>query len=257
MSRLLACPVAAATIEAAQPLLSRSELAHAAALAGTRRATWMLGRALLRQALADTSGSAPLAFDFTRSANGKLQLTDSTSPVAAPAFNLSHTAHWVVVAVGGTGPVGVDIDQAQRELDPLRIARRYFSAAEVRSLEGFDPAERGRQFMALWTLKEAYVKALGCGIAGGLARTAFALTAASARLTADAGWQGAVTAWQWRLPDPHGDSWLALIALDQLAAPRLQLAQPRAGGGFNALPWRTPQLCRTFYRPAIAPESPP
>jgi len=49
----------------------------------------------------------------------------------------------------------------------LKFARRYFSLSEIAWLEGFPDPERQRQkFVQLWTLKEAYVKALGRGISG-------------------------------------------------------------------------------------------
>ncbi|MDX9873842.1 MAG: 4'-phosphopantetheinyl transferase superfamily protein [Spongiibacteraceae bacterium] len=251
--QLIACPVSAAAVAAAEPLLSPTERARAETQAVARRTTWTIGRALLRQTLSTVLNCSATDIAFRRGARGKLELAQPRA-INAPAFNLSHTAEWVVVALGASGAVGVDIDQAGRELDPLRIARRYFSTAEVTWLQQLTPAEQREQFMVLWTFKEAFVKALGCGIAGGLSRTAFAVASnESLQLQADAGWSGPVSGWQWRIPGELGVSWLALIALapcNAAVTPSLQLAQPRADAGFDTLPWSSPQLSRTLDRPS-------
>jgi len=47
----------------------------------------------------------------------------------------------------------------------MRIARRYFTEAETAVIErASDEEARRRLFVRMWTLKEAYVKAIGRGI---------------------------------------------------------------------------------------------
>lgn len=75
-------------------------------------------------------------------------------------FNLSHSGDWTVIAVSD-GEVGVDIQQV-KPVD-MRLATRFFSADEGRILaEAGDGAKA--LFYRLWTVKEAYLKALGTGL---------------------------------------------------------------------------------------------
>lgn len=66
----------------------------------------------------------------------------------------------------GKPQVGIDIEDKQRTLkhDVLSFARRFFSPKEVEFLLGLkDPVMQHQECIKLWTLKEAYVKALGRG----------------------------------------------------------------------------------------------
>ena len=70
--------------------------------------------------------------------------------------------------------LGVDIEALDKRVS-LPVARRYFSAREVSALDALAPEARPRRFLRLWTLKEAYLKAVGEGLAGGLDRMTFTL----------------------------------------------------------------------------------
>ncbi len=59
--------------------------------------------------------------------------------------------------------VGLDIERRRERTRWQGIARRRYSEDEQRAVAG--SAER---FLEFWTLKEAYLKALGLGLAGGL-----------------------------------------------------------------------------------------
>lgn len=79
-------------------------------------------------------------------------------------FNLSHCADMALVAVARGVAVGVDVE-VERPIDnPLRLARRVFTAAEVAALEALPPSRHGGRFLELWTRMEARQKALGRGI---------------------------------------------------------------------------------------------
>jgi 4'-phosphopantetheinyl transferase len=80
----------------------------------------------------------------------------------------------VVVAVGRVARLGVDVEAADKRVS-LPVARRYFSPREAAALDALPPEARPHQFLRLWTLKEAYLKAIGEGLPGGLDRMTFTL----------------------------------------------------------------------------------
>jgi 4'-phosphopantetheinyl transferase len=86
------------------------------------------------------------------------------------AFNLSHSKGLILIGVAKGGEVGVDVEHPRpvRQLDGL--IREVFSAGEQRWFVGLSEAEQNALFLRGWTLKEAFVKATGRGIAAGLSR---------------------------------------------------------------------------------------
>ncbi|KAI9154642.1 hypothetical protein LWI28_029257 [Acer negundo] len=79
-------------------------------------------------------------------------------------FNISHTSSLVACGVTVDVPVGIDVEEKQRRIknNILAFAKRYFSPEEVKILSAIsDPDLQHQEFIKLWTLKEAYVKALG------------------------------------------------------------------------------------------------
>lgn len=77
-------------------------------------------------------------------------------------FNLSH-AKGIAACVVSDSVCGIDCEAVR----PYRenVVRRAFSEEEQQLLGTVSGEERDRLFTRLWTLKEAYVKALGDGIA--------------------------------------------------------------------------------------------
>jgi 4'-phosphopantetheinyl transferase len=78
-------------------------------------------------------------------------------------FNASHSGDLVAVAFSRETAVGVDVERRRQLTDAIALARRYFSAEEVAIIE--KAAEPVDAFFAIWTAKEAIVKASGKGIA--------------------------------------------------------------------------------------------
>jgi len=72
-------------------------------------------------------------------------------------FNLSHSGKFCVLAVS-TDEVGVDIEE--NDTKHLSVAKAVLQEEELSYMET-DPLNR---FFALWTMKEAYSKALGDGL---------------------------------------------------------------------------------------------
>ncbi|HEV7572855.1 MAG TPA: 4'-phosphopantetheinyl transferase superfamily protein [Thermoanaerobaculia bacterium] len=80
-------------------------------------------------------------------------------------FNASHSGDLVALAFSEKTALGVDVERRRPLTDTLALARRYFSAEEVTIVER--AADAGDAFFAIWTAKEAIVKASGKGIGTG------------------------------------------------------------------------------------------
>ena len=79
-------------------------------------------------------------------------------------FNVSHSEDLALLAFSRGRALGVDIEHLSARPDFEKLARRYFSPAEVRSLEEVPAPERLGAFYRCWTRKEAYIKAKGKGL---------------------------------------------------------------------------------------------
>src|SRR5207248_5701024 len=88
------------------------------------------------------------------------------TPVSDPRlhFNLSHSHGVVACAVAVGRHVGIDVEDGSREVEFLELAERYFAPAEVAHLRTLDGAALQSAFFTIWTLKEAFVKAIGLGL---------------------------------------------------------------------------------------------
>jgi phosphopantetheinyl transferase len=79
-----------------------------------------------------------------------------------PTFNLSHTETWHGFAITRAGSIGVDVERLDRPL-PRSLAQWLLPAPESGEHQVLDILKAHREIVA-WTLNEAFVKALGCGI---------------------------------------------------------------------------------------------
>jgi 4'-phosphopantetheinyl transferase len=127
-----------------------------------------LARGLLRTGLARRLGASTGDIHFDLRASGKPDLRPSGGGRPDWRFSVSHTGPHVAIAFALGVDVGIDIERLDRTVNPLDIARRYFTAEELRSLESIPAEARTRAFLAGWTRKEAIVKARGDTMAGSL-----------------------------------------------------------------------------------------
>lgn len=85
-------------------------------------------------------------------------------------FSVSHTDAWVACAIS-SDPVGIDVETLPADDGDDRLPdalERSFSRSERAWLESLPLAARRLSVYFIWTRKEAYLKALGLGIPGGL-----------------------------------------------------------------------------------------
>lgn len=158
----------------AQRVLSAAESLRMARFARPiDRDRYLASHAALRFILGRAIGIDPAALAFALGPSGK--------PEAGAAwprhlcFNLSHSGARALIGLSPTAPIGVDVEAVRPIDDALRIARGHFDPGEVAELESLDPEAVGPAFFALWTCKEAVVKALGAGLSMPLDRFAVTL----------------------------------------------------------------------------------
>jgi 4'-phosphopantetheinyl transferase len=86
-------------------------------------------------------------------------------------FSMAKSDDRVLVGISRDIPVGVDLEPATRAArSSVRLAQRYFSAAEAEALQALPKSEQDAAFLRAWACKEAVVKAYGEGIANQLCR---------------------------------------------------------------------------------------
>lgn len=158
------------------PLLDDAERErHARFHFEVHRHLYLVAHALCRSLLARYTGIEPAALRFEAREHGKPELAAglSTQPLR---FNLSHTDGMAAVAVARDA-IGVDVERIDRRIELEMVARRVFAPVELEGLMARQGPARQRRFFELWTLKEAYVKALGDGITAPLREIAITLPA--------------------------------------------------------------------------------
>jgi phosphopantetheinyl transferase len=126
------------------------------------RHRFLFVRALVRKVLARELGRRPQELVFQADSHGKPRVVLPGGTTLQ--FNLSHTRGLSVLAVSRHCDVGVDVEALGRHVELLALARRYFATPEVLALEDLSPGPQRELFFALWTLKEAWVKAKGLGL---------------------------------------------------------------------------------------------
>ncbi|MEU9291744.1 4'-phosphopantetheinyl transferase superfamily protein [Streptomyces sp. NPDC048275] len=102
------------------------------------------------------------------------------------ALSLAHTDDLLVVGVSRTGPIGVDVENARREISTGLLLEHVCTPAEALRLAQLPEPERSAGLLRLWTLKEAYTKALGYGLRRQFSRVGFRQDGAGRMVLAEA-----------------------------------------------------------------------
>ena len=121
----------------------------------------------------DVSKSTHASSPSQSKKNGKPYVSQPVE--ARRAFNIAHTDGLVMCGIDSQSDdlLGVDVEKLDRRTDPA-LAKRYFSKPEIDHLENCaSETDRRNTFLKIWTLKEAFIKALGTGLQTPLADFAF------------------------------------------------------------------------------------
>lgn len=125
------------------------------------RVEYLLTRALVRWVLSQHEPCSPRDWQFVTDGRGRPELDEPRSF----RFSLANCPALVVCAVTWGADVGVDAEPHVRGASILEMGDRVFSAEERVALTTLGSRdERESHAILLWTLKEAYLKALGTGL---------------------------------------------------------------------------------------------
>lgn len=135
------------------------------------RRLYAAAHALMRVSLsALVPGMPPQGWQFSRGQWGRPDFAEGEWQRAggngqAPSFNLTHCRGMAAFAIGWRGPVGIDAEPQDRTIRVDELAPAVLSADELAALTALpDLAARHNRLLGHWTLKEAYIKAVGRGL---------------------------------------------------------------------------------------------
>ena len=159
----------------AQRVLSADERAHADQLTRpSLRHDYIIARSLVRLVLSSYFPVAPADWCFARSGVGR-PFVVAPADSAGLQFSLSHTAGLLGVLVAAQPEAGLDLESIRDTPDLPQVATREFASEERIALGRLAGDAWLTRFFQLWTLKEAYAKARGFGLALPLQSVAFEL----------------------------------------------------------------------------------
>ncbi len=139
------------------------------------RREFLLAHALARLTLSRYAPVPPEAWLFRRGEHGRPEIA-GPSEGGGLRFNLSHTRGAVACAVIRDLDIGVDVESTARVVRHEDLAERFFGQAEIDALRAAAPEKRAPRFLEVWTLKEAYLKAVGRGFSVPLSSFQFHLS---------------------------------------------------------------------------------
>jgi 4'-phosphopantetheinyl transferase len=172
---------------------------------------YRLMRTVLRRLLAQTLNCDPKKLRFSYSPKGKPTFKNPDVPIH---FNISHSGDYGLIGIAQDQLIGVDLELMQSKPNFINLAQRFFAPSENLWLTTKTAAEQQQIFYQFWTAKEAFLKATGLGISGGLDRVIVSETLQQYESLPE---PYQVNHWQ-LLSQPFFDHYWGAIALNQTDA---------------------------------------
>lgn len=122
---------------------------------------FIAARAQLRLILSKYLNQSHDRIHFVYGASGKPALADGDTGYD---FNVSHSGDCALIAISGSGSIGVDVERFREVKDLAGLADQFLTEAEQRDLFALSDHPLREAFFSAWTRKEAVVKAMGRGI---------------------------------------------------------------------------------------------
>lgn len=124
---------------------------------------YLISRALLYSTLSKYTAIPPDDIVLSYNKYGKPYLNEIMNAQDLK-FNLSHSNGIAVCALTAKREIGIDIEKIRFIKNIKSIIKKFFTADEVKIFTAFPEKFYDERFVEYWTLKEAYLKALGYGL---------------------------------------------------------------------------------------------
>jgi 4'-phosphopantetheinyl transferase len=128
------------------------------------RDRFVIARGILRMILGRYLYVEPERLQICYGPHGKPALADVHNKDRLY-FNVSHSHSLTLYAMARERELGIDVEYVRQGLAIESIARQVCSPGEIEKLLKLPPNQRNQAFFNCWTRKEAYVKAVGKGLA--------------------------------------------------------------------------------------------
>jgi 4'-phosphopantetheinyl transferase len=128
------------------------------------RHVFLLAHVMLRQVLSRYADVDPADWQFSNTRDGRPEIAHP-DPGLPLRFNLTHTRGLAACIVTQTLDCGVDAEAHIERPNVMGIAERMSAEEELRLLHNLEGPRLQDEFIKLWTLREAYCKACGTGLA--------------------------------------------------------------------------------------------
>jgi 4'-phosphopantetheinyl transferase len=186
--------LSAAGLLEAYAVLCEDEIARAARYRFARdRLRFVAARSFLRKTLAQHLSVGPRDLAFIYGPFGKPALSPTLNESVE--FNMSHSGGRAILAIACGATLGVDVEEMIHVPAWRGIASRYFSTYENSALSMVPTESQEAAFYRCWTRKEAFLKALGSGLAHPLDSFDVSLDESRAELVAMRGDLAALNGW--------------------------------------------------------------
>ncbi|MCP5007124.1 MAG: 4'-phosphopantetheinyl transferase superfamily protein [Planctomycetes bacterium] len=129
------------------------------------RRRFVVCRGFLRKILSRYLNLEPAQLEFSYSTRGKPEIA-SQCQVGEIRFNVSNSNEMALFAVVRNRSIGVDVEHINRKREVGELAKRFFFPKESTFINSLSPSMKHEEFFKAWTVKEAYLKATGEGLAG-------------------------------------------------------------------------------------------
>ncbi|MFE4419247.1 4'-phosphopantetheinyl transferase family protein [Streptomyces sp. NPDC056817] len=124
------------------------------------RARFAASRLFMKHAAAAVLDAAPEDLELAYKPGGRPYLRG----IDQLDLSLSHTEELLVIGLTRRGRIGVDVEHSDRRMLDLGTQRQACTPHELQHLEDIPEATRNTALVRMWTLKEAYSKAIGQGL---------------------------------------------------------------------------------------------
>lgn len=178
---------------------------------------FLAGRLLVRRWLEAVSGTPSGDWQLVEGDRGRPAIAHPSTPWH---FNLAHSGGLVACALSLLPEIGVDLEHLDRRPMAPGLFRRYCSPREIADIETQPEGGQSRRFLTYWTLKEAYLKARGLGIAVPLADVEFSLDGRHPSVAFRASLAGTDPGWAFGLFQPSPRFLLSVAAPQPRGAER-------------------------------------